>query len=153
MPPQDLVTTGLDTARLSVSFDRVLRVLRRSDLPGDLSAAAASVLYTLVHGGPSRLTALAGAEHVSQPAMTQLIGRLELSGLVSRSPDPDDGRAVVVAATDAGRELGERRRIARAEALAALIEDAGTDAADHLAMALPTLERMARVGDARHPPG
>jgi len=143
----DLGENELDAARLGAAFDRVVRLLRRSDLPGDLSQVAASTLYTLVHHGPSRLTALATAEHVTQPAMTQMIGRLEAAGLVSRGADPDDGRAVVVEVTDAGRELSARRRAARAVVLAELAERLPAPDLEALQNAVAALEHLAALGD------
>lgn len=140
----------LDTARLGTALDRITRMLRRSALPGDLSAVAASTLYTLANLGPARITTLAEIEHVTQPAMTQLVRRLETAGLVARESDPDDGRAVVVAATEHGRALSLERRTARAATLAALIGDLEPGVADALADALPALERIAALGDERH---
>ncbi|WP_280455301.1 MarR family transcriptional regulator, partial [Nocardia brasiliensis] len=43
-----------------------------------------SVLHTLVHRGPLRLTALKETEQITQPAITQLVQRLERDGLVRR---------------------------------------------------------------------
>lgn len=140
-------TRELDTARLGAALDRIVRLLRRSNLPGDLSPVAASTLYTLVTTGPARLTALAAAEHVTQPAMTQLVARLEAAGLVMRSADPDDGRAIQVSATDAGRELSARRREARAVALAAFAERLPAEDVARLQAALPALERLVTLGD------
>jgi DNA-binding MarR family transcriptional regulator len=46
-----------------------------------LSLTATATLATLDRSGPSRLTWLAVREGVTQPAMTQLITRLEDAGL------------------------------------------------------------------------
>ncbi|HYZ57653.1 MAG TPA: MarR family transcriptional regulator, partial [Streptosporangiaceae bacterium] len=46
---------------------------------------------------------LAAAECVSQPSMSQLVQRLEQQGLATRASDPADGRAALIAITDAGR--------------------------------------------------
>ena len=43
----------------------------------DMSASAAFALNRVCREGPTRLTALAAKEGVSQPSMTQLIQRLE----------------------------------------------------------------------------
>lgn len=139
---------SLDVARLGAALDRLTRLLRRSSLPGDLSPAAASTLYTLVTTGPARLTALAAAEHVSQPAMTQLVARLEAAGLVARGADPDDGRVVIVSATDAGRDLSLARRAARGEVLATLLGRLPRDQRDAIAAAVPALEGLVALGDA-----
>ena len=64
-----------------------------------------TVLATLAEDGPTRLTALAAATGVSQPAMTQSVGRMEREGLVIRLIDPEDARATLVDVTDAGRAL------------------------------------------------
>jgi DNA-binding MarR family transcriptional regulator len=44
--------------------------------------------------------------------MNQTVNALQDAGLVTRRPDPNDGRKVLIAATDAGRALTfERRRL------------------------------------------
>jgi DNA-binding MarR family transcriptional regulator len=69
----------------------------------DLSASATLVLNRVNQEGPMRLTALAAAEDTSQPAMTQLVQRMERQGLLERVSDPEDGRAALVAISAAGR--------------------------------------------------
>ena len=132
-----------EVARLSTALERIARLVRGADLPGGLSSVAASTLYALAIEGPTRLTTLADAEHVSQPAMTQLVRRLEREGLVERRHDPSDGRAVLVAITDAGAALSAERRAARADALAAVLAGVDADERATLAAALPALEHLA----------
>ena len=129
--------------RLSSAIERITRLLRRADLPGELSTVAASTLYTLATEGPSRLTTLAEAEHITQPAMTQLVTRLERDGLVVRASDPLDGRAVLVEATPEGIALSTARRAARAEALESAIASLSTDDVHDLSQAISALERVA----------
>lgn len=76
----------------------------------ELSVSAMEVLHTLSVEGPTRLTVLTEVIRISQPAMTQLIQRLERRELVTRAADPDDGRATIVAVTDHARELLNRLR-------------------------------------------
>jgi DNA-binding MarR family transcriptional regulator len=59
---------------------------------------------------PQRITSLAVLEGLSQPTMTIMVKRLEERGLVSRERDADDGRVVLVAITEAGREAMEELR-------------------------------------------
>jgi DNA-binding MarR family transcriptional regulator len=87
-----------------------------------LSLAARGVLGSLEEAGPTRLTALAAASGVSQPAMTQLVGRLERDGLVVRLIDPDDARATLVDLTDAGHALLAELRRLRRDRLAQLLD-------------------------------
>ena len=129
--------------RLSSAIERITRLLRRADLPGELSTVAASTLYTLATEGPSRLTTLAEAEHITQPAMTQLVTRLERDGLVVRASDPLDGRAVLVEATPEGIALSTARRTARAEALHSAIASLSSDDVNDLSRAISALERVA----------
>jgi DNA-binding MarR family transcriptional regulator len=129
-------------AEMAAGLERLLALIRWLSPPG-LSLTTAATLATLERSGPCRLTALAATEGVTQPAMTQLVGRLEESGLAIRSSDPADGRAVVVQITDAGRELLARRRAVRAERLSALLSRLSRTDQDALAAALPAISALA----------
>jgi len=59
---------------------------------------------------PQRITDLAAAEGVTQPAITLLVKRLVDRGWLTRRPDPEDGRAVLVATTDHGERALARLR-------------------------------------------
>lgn len=72
------------------------------DAGSEAPAAQWRVLNLLEHQGASRVGELARAARTTQPGMTRLIGTLERDGLVRRSPDPADSRAVVVEATASG---------------------------------------------------
>src|SRR3954471_23106418 len=117
----------LDPARLTVAVERVFSVLRQGNPPNDISLTAASTLRRLEREGPRRLTELAAAEGVTQPAMTQLAQRLERDGLAERTTDATDGRVVLVRVTQAGRDLLAHRRAVRAEHLAALLRQLSAD--------------------------
>jgi DNA-binding MarR family transcriptional regulator len=80
------------------------------------------VLATLAEDGPTRLTVLAAATGVSQPAMTQCVGRMEREGLVIRLIDPEDARATLVDITDAGRALRGELIVSIRERLAELLD-------------------------------
>jgi DNA-binding MarR family transcriptional regulator len=67
------------------------------------SLTSARVLAQLDDCGPARISALAAAGGVSQPSMTELVGRLEREDLVARFADPRDGRATLVDVTASGR--------------------------------------------------
>src|SRR3954447_26494903 len=132
----------IEDAAILSGFERFYEVLRRITPREELSLTAASPLRGRERSGPHRLCELHAPEGVSQPAMTQLITRLEKEGLAGRGSDPEDGRAVVVTITDARREAVPRRREGRTQALAALLEQlpAGEHAA--LVAALPALDRL-----------
>nr|WP_078917165.1 MarR family transcriptional regulator [Streptomyces sp. NRRL S-813] len=111
-----------------------------------MSFTTASTLARLEREGPARLTALAVAEGVAQPSMTQLVQRLERRGLVRRVDDPADGRVTLVAVTDAGRELlAERRRLRDgrlADLLAALPAEEQQALGEAVRTALPLVRQM-----------
>jgi DNA-binding MarR family transcriptional regulator len=75
------------------------------------------VLRHLDPGG-TRASVLAARAGLTRQAITQIVDELEAAGVVTRVPDPDDGRAKRVVYTSAGlRAFGEsRERIARIEA-------------------------------------
>ena len=63
------------------------------------------VLCSLELDGAQRPTDLAAMTQLTTGRMTQVVDELEHDGLVQRTADPSDGRAVRVEITDAGREL------------------------------------------------
>jgi DNA-binding MarR family transcriptional regulator len=64
---------------------------------------------------------------------------------VRRDADPDDGRAVRVSITPAGRRLLAERRAARAAALEARLSVLDAEERATLAAALPLLTRLAEA--------
>jgi len=135
-------TISAEDAAIAAGFERFYELLRRLTPRSELSLTAASTLRRLERNGPSRLCELHAPEGVSQPAMTQLVTRLEKEGLARRGSDPEDGRAVVVSITDAGREAVARRREGRTRALATLLEQLPAEEHAALVAALPALDRL-----------
>lgn len=130
-------------AGLSAGLERVVGLLRGLSQPSGLSMTAASTMAALERTGPARLTALAARAGVTQPAMTQLISRLEDAGLVRREADAADGRVVRVAITDEGRATMARRRAGRAERLAVILAQLSPEHRAALAAALPAFDALA----------
>ncbi len=110
--------------------------------PGGVSLPAIALLSRLSVDGGGGVSTLARLERVSQPAMTQMVARLEREGLVARSPSPVDGRAVVVTLTEAGSALLTARRDTRGAALDTLLAQAPPGDADAVRAALPALVRL-----------
>lgn len=141
---------------LSTTLERVLRLFRDVSTAGDISTTSAAVLARLGRLGPQRVTDLARAEGVSQPAMTQLVNRLEQDGLVARTADSADRRGVLVATSDRGAELVRTRRAQRAEVFTAALERLDAHDRSTITAALPALDRLvdtvlARAGGAAAP--
>jgi DNA-binding MarR family transcriptional regulator len=131
-----------DDALIASGFERLYEGLRRLTPRDGLSLTAASTLRRLDRSGPQRLCDLYAPEGVSQPAMTQLVTRLEKEGLAERGSDPADGRVVVVSITEAGREAVERRRRGNAAALAERLDRLPAGDRVEILAALPAMERL-----------
>jgi DNA-binding MarR family transcriptional regulator len=139
------VTATELAAALTVDLERILGLYRSLAEPGGLSLTAAATLASIERFGPQRLTALAAREGVTQPAMTQLISRLEDAGQVRRESDPDDGRVVLVTITDEGRSTLAHRRDSRATRLAVILAQLSPDHLVALDAARPALDALAMV--------
>ncbi|MGW9415614.1 MarR family winged helix-turn-helix transcriptional regulator [Arthrobacter cupressi] len=116
-------------------------VLRRLDAHGELSSAQLSVLKMALDGG-ARVGEIARDLGVKVPSATEQIIRLERAGLLRREADPNDSRAVRVAATAEGRaavDLADRRRNER---IAAILATLGRDERDAIRAALPVFHKI-----------
>ena len=78
----------------------------------DLSLSAMAVLGALYRMGDLPVGELAARERVQPPSMTRTINCLEEGGYVTRRPHETDGRQVLVALSELGREtvLADRAR-------------------------------------------
>src|SRR5262245_27714038 len=74
----------------------LLRRVKVADQETGISPPRLSALSVLVFGGPQSLASLAQAEGVKPPTMSKLVAELEGEGLVEKSPDPEDGRGLVI---------------------------------------------------------
>ena len=122
---------GLDPALASALTQelsrhaRLLHAMKTSMaalVPEGLDPAAFTLLLTLVRCGPRRQGELAEMALLDPSTVSRYVGQLARAGYVERRPDPQDGRAVQLAASDAGtsiaREIGTRRQEAIMSALA-----------------------------------
>lgn len=146
-----MVETDPQVTELAGELQRVLSkvfsVLRRGDThkgtAGELTLAQLSILLTLLDQGPIRMTELAARERVRTPTTTVAIRRLEKLGLVKRSRDPSDLRAVLVEVTPRGLVQHRESLAARRADLAARLANLSADDLATLATALAPLERLA----------
>lgn len=130
--------------RLHSSAIHLLRRLRLVDTETGLSGARLSALSVIVFRGPLRLGELASIEQVRPPTMSRMVGQLELDGLVHKEPDPEDGRAQLIHATDEGVRLMDRGRLRRIQELELGLGQLTDEQRSLLAKAVPLLERLAQ---------
>jgi len=119
----------------------VLTRLLVRHLGGTWSRTEVSLLSTLSYG-PRRISELAEFERLAQPTMTQLVKRLEQSGLLTRERQADDARVVLVTLTEAGRTAVEDFRAQASAALARCLTEMPDEQVDALAAATETLTRL-----------
>jgi DNA-binding MarR family transcriptional regulator len=98
MPPVE--EPALDELLLAAA--RALRRRWAGNLGPDLSPHDARALRVIGHHGPTRLGVVAEHLRIAPRSATDVVDRLEARGLVARTPDPDDRRAMNVRLTRPG---------------------------------------------------
>ncbi|WP_435300052.1 MarR family winged helix-turn-helix transcriptional regulator [Timonella sp. A28] len=85
----------------------IMRRFERDNIFDEISFREYDVLFTLRTAGHPGLRLKELNEYVllHQSALSRLVERLELRGLVSRIPDPHDGRGTIITLTEAGRAM------------------------------------------------
>ena len=66
------------------------------------------IVNQLIYRGTARPTDMADAIGTGRSNVSKIVRRLEVTGLVGRMPDPDDGRYSVIGLTRQGREIADR---------------------------------------------
>jgi DNA-binding MarR family transcriptional regulator len=117
-------TLAADLLAVVARLNRLANQRVRLPLP----VAQARLLSTVEDQGMARISDLAALDHCSQPTMTTQVRRLEDAGLVTRSVDPDDARAVLISITAEGVATLAQVRVDRSGAVDPLLEQLdGTD--------------------------
>jgi DNA-binding MarR family transcriptional regulator len=132
--------TSLLAHELRETLGRVIRRLRAEPGP---SVGRMAVLGRLDRDGPSSISDLATSEKMRPQSMAQTVSDLQAAGLVSRRPDPTDGRRAFIELTARGRELLQTTRARRETWLTEALDsrlDANERALLHEAVVL--LERI-----------
>ncbi len=147
-----MAATAPEVTELAEGLQRTLAklvsVLRRGDsnanreAAGELTLAQLSILVTLLNTGPIRMTELAAHERVRTPTTTVAIRRLEKLGLVKRSRDASDLRAVLVEITPKGHAEHAEALANRQAYLATLLRQLSAEDLVVLERALEPLERL-----------
>ena len=104
---------------LRETVGRIVRRLRAEHGP---PVPLLAVLGRLDREGPASISDLAAAERMRPQSMAQIVRDLETDGLVSRRPDPEDGRRAFVELTEAGVTKLQSTRAAREDWLSDTLE-------------------------------
>jgi DNA-binding MarR family transcriptional regulator len=143
MPAQQATSAAL-AHELRETLGRLIRRLRADETL--LPAPQLTVLGRLDREGPASVSDLAAAERMRPQSMAQTVRDVEAAGYVSRRPDPDDGRRVILELTPKGRETLTATR-ARREGWLAETLDSELDARERelLEEALALVRRIAEA--------
>jgi DNA-binding MarR family transcriptional regulator len=141
----DVASTARD---LRISVGRISRRLRQlyaaHTEDGGLLFLELAVLSRLARHGPASPSTLANNERVTAQAIGPVVTSLHQRGLATRTPDPSDGRKVIVAITDAGHAALGAREHAIVDRLADTLRDGFTaQQLNQLAAVMPLLDKLA----------
>ena len=127
-------------AEVGVLIRRIRRVIheRARAMHEDLQPSAYLLLAWLADEGPVRASAVAESFGIDKGAISRQIQHLVDLGLVTREPDPDDGRATLVTASD---DAARRMADVAAHRRKWMDEQLGDWSADELAAFVDTLAR------------
>lgn len=143
------VAHGLGAELLAVVARLNRLATQRVQMP--LPAAQARLLATIDVQGEARIGDLAAVDHCSQPTMTTQVRRLEDAGLVSRTVDPGDARAVRIKITPKGLDTLNAVRRDRAAAIEPQLARLSSADRDVLAQAVEVLRQL--LENAANAPG
>lgn len=132
-----------EAVRLRRVVTKLARHMNTSATDEGLTPTQASVLGLVAGRGPISVAELAQIEHINPTMLSRILGKLTDAGLIVRTPDPADLRAVSLTATEDGQAIHRRVRDQRAEVVSRSAS-ALSDAEQRLVIrALPALERLA----------
>ncbi|WP_234880330.1 MarR family winged helix-turn-helix transcriptional regulator [Mycolicibacterium litorale] len=134
---------GADLLAVVARLNRLATQRTRLPLPW----AQARLLSTVEDRGEARISDLAALDHCSQPTMTTQVRRLEDAGLVTRTTDPIDARAVLIRITEEGRKVLTQARIDRAAAINPRLEQLSAEDRQTLAAAVDVIKRLLAQSD------
>jgi DNA-binding MarR family transcriptional regulator len=132
---------------------RMVRALRLTARAAErrfgLSGAQLFVLKTLAEGSALSLNELAERTSTDQSSVSVVVRRLAERGLVSRIPDPRDGRRLRIALTAKGRAIVRRAPPLAQTALLGAIHALPPEARQVLATQLEALTKRMGVSEGR----
>ena len=97
-----------ETIQEFLAFYRYLRGYGRQRQQEGISGRKISTLRYLIEAGPLTVGQLGDYLSINDSSTSTTIADLKKRGYVTRTRSPDDNRVVIVAVTDAGRELVAR---------------------------------------------
>lgn len=137
-------------SELRLAVHRLTRTLRAQRPVDGLSLSQLSALATICREGPLSAGDVATREGVKPPSATRVLAALQARGLVSRTPDPADGRQVMLDATRLGLDRLDADVRARDAWLARRVQTLTAADRELLLRALPVLQGLADAPESAH---
>jgi DNA-binding MarR family transcriptional regulator len=110
---QAAVAAVADSVRDLVRAMRKSKARMTPDGRDDVESATHAVLHMVATGGPMRASELAGCVHSDLSTVSRQVAGLVADGLLERRADPVDGRASLLALTEAGEAAVAAREASR----------------------------------------
>lgn len=121
-PTAEALALGEELRRVVGRFVRSIR--READTP---TGSQTETLGLLDRQGAMSIASLAAERKVKHQSMRLVVEQLEANGLVTRLPNPEDGRSQLIVLSDEGRAALARSRAARQREIASLIDERLSD--------------------------
>jgi DNA-binding MarR family transcriptional regulator len=133
-----------EAAGLLVALTRISRQLRSRSRSAndDVTPSQTSALARIEQLGPLRLGALAEVEGTSAATMCRIVDGLEERRLITRVPDPEDGRASNLQLSGEGGALLSELRARSTEALRSVLAELGDAERGVVVQTISLLERL-----------
>jgi MarR family transcriptional regulator, 2-MHQ and catechol-resistance regulon repressor len=136
-----------DAVDLHTALSELVRVYQFRDRDRicchDISVTQCYALEALIRRGPSGLNELAAELYLDKSTASRVVATLERKKYVTRERHPDDGRAVILSVSPAGRRLYERIRTDLVAETRELLEDFEPEVAKGAARLILRLARAA----------
>lgn len=122
------------------------------EIDPEIEPASYSVLATLQHHGPQRMTFIARHLGIGKPTLSRQTATLASRGWITKVTDPEDGRAQVISLTDEGQARLESAQRDRAERFLDMLQPWDEDEINTLSGLLSKLNRAYAEFDDTCPP-
>jgi DNA-binding MarR family transcriptional regulator len=138
-----------DAASLHEALSELVRVYQFRDRDRicchDISVTQCYALEALLRRGPCGLNELAAQLYLDKSTASRVVAALERKKYVSRATHPEDGRAVVLTVTAAGRRLYDRIRTDLISEASELLKDFEPEVREAAATLILRLARAAAL--------
>jgi DNA-binding MarR family transcriptional regulator len=133
--------------RIYLFVQHLGRRLRDIDARAGLTPARFSALASLRFHGSRNIGDLAADERVRPPSMTRLVRDMERDGLLTRTPDPADGRGVLIELTPRATAVFDTVRAAKIALVSNFLDTLGSPARAAIKTAFAALDDLAEPSE------